>query len=205
MERQLRIWGLMIFISLLGFTACQEKDSADPDADLSFTSAEFLLEDLDALSKPHLKDGCGDKAFTIHSVATARTERHTLTYILPMLQLESRQAITIGGYAKDHQRATSTHSGSISMLHQEILMRGNAQRDELIKAYNENRINQEQLDERLLALHDRVLAELSENEQKQEHMRVLRQRRAELFHNIETILNGTQLQQWQSWRGSIRS
>lgn len=205
MNKLLRIWGLMAFVSLLSFSACEEKDSADPAANLSFTSAEYLLEDLDALSKPHLKDGCGDKAFTILTVATARTERQSLSYILPTLNLESRQATTIGSYAKDHQRATSTHSGSISILHQEILMRANAQRDELIKAFNQNRISQEQLDERLLLLRDRVMAELSSHEQKQEHMRVLRQRRAELFHNIETILNGTQLQQWQSWRGSIRS
>lgn len=205
MKKQLRTWGLMALVSLMSFTACEEKDSGDPAVDLSFTSAEFMLEDLDALSKPHLKDGCNDKAFAIYSVATATSERQSLTYILPMLNLESRQAGTIGGYAKEHQRAIIPHSGGISILHQEILMRGNAQRDDLIKAFNESRISQEQLAASLLALQDRVLAELSGHEKKQEHMRVLRQHRTELLNNIETVLNGTQLQQWKSWRGSIKS
>lgn len=201
----IRIWGLLAFASLWSFTACQDKDSVYPAVDLSFTSAEFLLEDLEALAKPYLRDGCDEKAFSIHTVATAKTERQTLTYILPKLNLQANQAASIRDHAQSHQQATSTHRGSISILHQEILMRANAERDTYVKAYNESRISQEQLDAKLLVLRDRVMTELRDHEQKQEHMRVLRNQRSDLMQNIEKVLDRGQLQQWNSWKGSIPS
>ncbi|MDO6388718.1 hypothetical protein Q4E40_01180 [Pontibacter sp. BT731] len=205
MKRNLRIWGLMTFISFLSLSACEEKDGADPAADLSFSSTEFLLEDLDALAKPQLRDGCNDKAFNIHTVATVKTERQTLSYILPTLGLQANQAATIRDFARNHQQATVTVRGSINMIHQQILMRANAERDSYMNAYNEKRITKAQLDEKLVTLLDRVMAELSKHEQKQTHMQVLREHRTGLMQNIETTLNPTQLQQWSSWRRSIPS
>ncbi|MBF8965059.1 hypothetical protein I0P70_17560 [Pontibacter sp. FD36] len=205
MKKMLRTWGLLAFVCLWSLTACEEKVSADPAVDLSFTSAEFLLDDLDALSKPHLRDGCDKKQFNIHSVATAQTERHTLAYILPMLHLQANQAGSIRDYAQEHQRTTASPRGSISIIHQEILMKANAERDILLKAYNDNRISFAQLEERLQVLHERVEAELRNHERKQEHMQVLRSQRSALFQNIEAVLDREQLHQWTSWRRSIPS
>lgn len=205
MKKMLRIWGLMAFVSFLSLSACEEKDGADPAVDLSFSSSEFLLDDLDALATPHLRDGCDEKAFNIHTVATAKTDRQSLSYILPTLGLQTNQAATIRDFALDHQRSTSTHRGSVSIIHQEILMRANAERDTYVKAYNEKRISFEQLEAKLLTLRERVEAELQKHEQKQTHMRVLREHRTGLMQNIETVLNPTQLQQWSNWRRSIPS
>lgn len=195
----------MAFVSFLSLSACEEKDGADPAVDLSYSSSEFLLDDLDALAKPHLRDGCDKKAFNIHTVATAKTERQSLSYILPTLGLQANQGATIRDYALNHQRATANPRGSISIIHQEILMRANTERDAFMKSYQERRITKEQLEQKLLVLYERVEAELSEHEQKKTHMQVLRQHRTDLMQNIETVLNPTQLQQWNNWRSSIPS
>lgn len=195
----------MAFIFFLSLSACEEKDGADPAVDLSFSSSEFLLDDLDALAKPQLRDGCNDKAFNIYTVATSKTDRQTLSYILPTLGLQTNQAATIRDFARDHQQSTVTVRGSISMIHQQILMRANAERDTYMNAYNEKQITKAQLDENLVTLLDRVTRELREDEKKQPHMQVLRQHRTRLMQDIETALNPTQLQQWNNWRRSISS
>ncbi|PKV76011.1 hypothetical protein [Pontibacter ramchanderi] len=205
MRVSLLIRGLLAFVFFLSLSACEDKSGTDPSVDLTFSSSEFLLEDLEALAKPQLRDGCNDKAFNIQTVATSKQDRHTLSYILPMLGLQTNQAATIRDYALDHQQATVTVRGSISIIHQQILMRANAERDAYLKAYEEDRITKAQLDEKLLGLQDRLTAELHEHEQKQTHLRVLHERRHTLLQNIETVLNPTQLQQWSNWRRSIPS
>jgi ribosome-binding ATPase YchF (GTP1/OBG family) len=205
MRKLLHACGLLAFVSLLSFTACQEKDSVDPAVDLSFTSDEFLLADLETLAAPHLKDGCDEKAFSVHATATAKAERQSLSYILPLLNLSARQAAGIREFARDHHRAASVHRGSISMLHEQILMRANDQRKEYVKAYNENKLTREQLEEKLVVLRERVLTELTSNEQKQTHMRALRALRADLMQKIEGVLDRAQLQKWSNWKESLKS
>src|SRR5690606_18931578 len=106
---------------------------------------------------------------------------------------------------RNHQQSTVTVRGSISIIHQQILMRANAKRDAHMNAFYEKKITKAQLDEKLVTLLDRVTAELREDEKKQPHMQVLRQHRARLMQDIETALNPTQLQQWNNWRRSIPS
>jgi hypothetical protein len=190
----------MALASLLSLSACEEKDGADPAVNLSFSAAEFLLQDLDALAKPYLRDGCDKKVFSIGTVASVRAERQSLSYILPQLQLQSSQATRIREYARTHHQATAPHLGNITVIHEQILARGNSERDGYVQAFNQGKLTQEQFDDKLKQLFDRVTDELHSHTQKQTHLQVLHSERAVLLQSVEKVLEPAQLSQWNHWR-----
>lgn len=203
--KKLRLnWGLFAFAALLTLASCQKEETIDPALDAEFTDAELQLEDLDALENTDVTHGSETAAFGMSHTAAAHDERHSLSFILPKLNLSERQKLAIRGFLKNHEACIAEHHGKIQQLHQELLKRANAIREDYIKAYRAGKISQRELEQKLAALREKVREEISKHEQRQLHLRVLRKCRMELITKIESVLDREQRQLWNRWKLSLQ-
>jgi hypothetical protein len=202
--KKLRLsWGLFALSAILTFTSCQKEDAVDPTLD-SFAAEEFQLEDLSALESTEVTRGSESAAFGISNTEAMHSERHSLSNILPKLDLNQRQRAAISGFAKDHAACVAEHRQRIHELHRNLLAKANAVREDYIAAYHAGRISREELEQRLTSLRERVRNEINNHDRKQMHMRALRKCRLDLMTNIESVLNREQRQLWDRWKQSLQ-
>jgi hypothetical protein len=202
--RKLRLsWGLLALSAILTFTSCQKGDAIDPALD-SFASEEFQLEDLDALENTDVTNGSESAAFGISSTEAMRSERHSLSSILPKLDLNQRQRAAISGFAKDHAACVKELRDNVQELHRNLLAKANAVREKYIADYRAGNISRAELEKRLTTLRERVRSELNKDDRKLMHMRALRKCRLDLMTNIESVLNREQRQLWDRWKQSLQ-
>ena len=190
--------------ALLTLTACQKEETIDPTQEVEFADAEFQLEDLDALENATVTHGSETAAFGMSHTDAAHNDRHSLSFILPKLNLNDRQKMAIRGFVKEHSSCMAVHHSRIQALHQELLKRANAIREEYVKAYKAGKISQRELEQKLAALREKVREEISKHEQRQLHLRALRKCRMELMTKIESVLDREQRQLWNRWKLSLQ-
>lgn len=188
--------------AILAFTSCHKDDTIDPSLD-HFTAEEFQLEDLDALETTDVTTGSETSAFGISNEEAVHSKRHSLSSILPKLNLDQRQRAAIRGFAKGHAACVEEHRGKVKELHQNLLLKANAVREEYVAAYRAGRISREELEQRIGRLRERVKNEINNHDSKRTHMRALRKCRYDLMTNIESVLNPEQRQLWNRWKQSL--
>lgn len=188
--------------AILTFTSCQKDDTIDPALD-SFASEEFQLEDLDALENTDVTSGSESSVFGTSSTEAMHSERHSLSFILPKLNLNQRQRAAIRGFAKDHASCVAEHRHRIHELHRKLLAKANAVREKYITDYRAGNISREELEKRLTSLRERLRNEINKDDRKLRHMRAMRKCRLDLMKNIESVLNREQRQLWDRWKQSL--
>ncbi|GAA4300790.1 hypothetical protein [Nibribacter koreensis] len=202
MMKMRRTWGMLLMAASLLFTACQQDEVQAPE-DTQFAAAEFELPDLSDLETPEVTMGTDNGVLTCTPRETSREKMELLRRALKNLNLNENQLIAVKRFAQQHHACVAEHLTQIQNLHQELLRRANATRENHLAAYRAGQITKAQLEEKLAALRAAVKEEMAKHETKQIHMRMLRRCRLELLQKIESILNPAQLQKWNTWKAQL--
>lgn len=191
----------VVCAALVMLTGCQD-ENVNPDLDeavISIDEGKFQITDLNGLENPTITGATEIVAFSTGSTGSQR-ESHKLAYILRKLNLNERQRKAVRKYVEEHEACVAEHHRSIRQLHEELLKRANAAREDYIKAYRAGKISKQDLDLKLKELHEKLKQEIKEHKQRQLHLQVMRRCRAELFAKIESVLNREQLAKWTEWK-----
>ncbi len=199
-------WGALAISACLIFSGCQKDDAVTPDTDVldaAFSSADFQLEDLNALEKVSITGATETTAFGMGHTDASTETRHPLAHILERMNLDERQKLAVRGFVQEHNSCIKEHHAKIQELHKQLLSKANAIREEYIRAYNAGRISKAELEQKLHTLRERMQEELNKDEVKQMHMRILRKCRQDLFSKIASVLNSEQLRMWNHWKENL--
>jgi hypothetical protein len=193
------------------FLACQKEEltvSDRPTSESNFTGPEYQLLNLEALANPSITEASETGEFRILPAEQETADRATpdaesLPYILGRLQLSERQRKAVSGFISQNRGCVADHHQKVRELHQELMKRANARRDEYLRAYQAGRISRSELGEKLNNLNARVREELQNQQSRQRLLRSIYACRKELEDNITSILDREQLQKWNRWKNSL--
>ncbi|GAB3195864.1 Spy/CpxP family protein refolding chaperone [Pontibacter aydingkolensis] len=206
MRNQKLTFGVLAMSVLLTFSACQKDNAIKPvveEAALEFESEVYQLPDIDDLENPVVT---GDTETTLFSTQTSNntvSPERRLSYILKQLRLDENQRRAVRAYVEQHAVCIEEHRSKVQEMHQQLLRKANAAREDYIMAYKAGRITKPELDEKLKALQGKLREEIQKLEQKQFHIRIMRKCRAELFTNIASVLNPEQKHKFRRWVQSL--
>jgi uncharacterized lipoprotein YajG len=209
MKNRILTRAAMVFAASFFFFSCQKEDlslSDRPSGD-NRIGAEFHIVDLEDLENPNITEASETKEFKIHhadqEVADHQKPAHrSLVFILRQLDLNERQKQAIRGFVSQNQACVAEHRQKVREVHQELMEKANGKRAEYMQAYQSGRISRADLAHKLQSLNARIKEELKNQESKERLIRIMHRCRAELFSNIESVLNREQLQKWNRWKNS---
>jgi hypothetical protein len=198
--------GSLAFAVLLTFTSCQQEDAVPTmEAEtIEYTAAEYQLSDLGELENPEVTKATEISEFRIQSTENSTSSTPSLPFILKKLDLDENQRKAIREFAEQQAACVSEHREKVRELHQDLLKKANAIREDHVRAYRAGRISKEELDKRLGTLRERLQEQLNKYEPKQMHMRIMYKCRSELMKNIESVLNRDQLYKWNRWKQTLK-
>jgi hypothetical protein len=194
---------MLALTALVTFSACQKEDAAPEVMVQSFESSAFRLVDLKNLDAPAITNASTTAQFSVQQSDKPQSDKHPLANILQKLNLNDRQKSAVSKFMQHHNASVEGHHKAIKQIHEMILRKANAIRDEYVKAYHAGKISKEDLEAKLNKLKEKVREELKNNEQKNRHMQAIRNSRMKLFAQIESILGPEQLKMWSEWKKSL--
>lgn len=207
MKKQKLTLGMLAMSILLSFSACQKDDVIEPEIQnttLEQNAVANYTTDFVNLENPTILGATDKTEFSIKYEKRADSQERTLADVLKRLNLNERQSRAAKEFVHQYSGCAEKHRAKIIEIHQQLVKRANAIREEYLKAYKEGKLTKRELEHKLHALKANLKMHINTNKQAHEHFQMIRKCRTELFRNIASVLNPEQLQKFKHWVNTLR-